>query len=80
MLGALLAGCSSDKPQVVRAPAGYPVGLALGNSLFDLDQAGVDDRLDDVVAAGANWIRIDMSWAAVQPDDRIELLARRLGV
>jgi hypothetical protein len=69
LLAALLTGCSSSQAHEVRAPAGYPVGLSLGNSLFDLDQADVDHQLDDVVAAGANWIRIDMSWASVQPDD-----------
>ncbi len=44
-----------------------PVGITFGGALFDLTRAQVDDALDDVVALHMTWIRVDFSWAAVQP-------------
>ena len=44
-----------------------PVGITFGGALFNLSRARVDDALDDVVALHMTWIRVDFSWAALEP-------------
>ena len=51
-----------------RPAAGLPVGLAFGDQLRRMSDAELATALDDTVDLGASWIRVDVSWAAVQPD------------
>lgn len=71
-LGAVSAACTSpldidDQPPHAAAPDGFPIGVSFGDRLAAADQDDVDTALDDVVRLGANWIRIDLSWARLQP-------------
>ena len=45
------------------------IGLSYGDSLTQLSDAQLDSEFDDAVTLGANWVRIDVLWADVQPDD-----------
>lgn len=63
-------GSESPRPTTsTPAPpaATVPVGLTFGGSLFNLSRTRVDQALDDVVALHMTWIRVDMSWASLQP-------------
>ncbi len=42
-------------------------GMAYGNTLLNLPTATLDARLHDAVALGDHWIRVDLPWSAVQP-------------
>lgn len=70
VLVALAAGCSSSPARTaadgVLHPSGYPVGVSLGERLATVSTRELDATLDGLVAVGANWIRIDISWASVQ--------------
>lgn len=65
-------------------------GMAYGNTLINLPQQTVDERLDDAVALGDKWIRVDLPWATVQSKqgaaydwtdfDRIASAARARGL
>jgi polysaccharide biosynthesis protein PslG len=48
-------------------PKGF--GLALGDTLPYLTHAQLENELNTIAGLGVNWIRIDMSWADVQPDN-----------
>ena len=54
----------------VRTPAGIPIGVAFGDRLRTLSDDDLASALDDTVALGAGWVRVDVSWAVVQPDSR----------
>lgn len=43
------------------------VGISYGSTLPSMSDDGLAQALDDAVAIGASWIRLDLSWAAVQP-------------
>ena len=51
-----------------RTPAGIPIGVAFGDRLRTLSDDDLAIALDDTVALGAGWVRVDVSWAVVQPD------------
>lgn len=55
-----------DRPQ----PRNFPIGLAFGESLAHLSRPDMDRALADTVDLGANWIKIDLSWASIQPSDQ----------
>lgn len=44
-----------------------PTGITFGGELFGGSRTKVDDALDDVVTLHMSWIRLDFSWASVQP-------------
>lgn len=43
-------------------------GLALGDTLMGLNQAQLDNELAGISQLGVGWIRIDISWADIQPN------------
>ncbi len=61
-------------PPVVQEPENdtldYRYGIAMGETLSDLNRAELEKRLDDVVRLGAGWIRADLSWSSIQWRDR----------
>ena len=60
------APAGSTAPAVPR-PKPLQVGLAYGETLQGLSQADLARTLDDAVALGVGWLRVDLSWDAIQP-------------
>lgn len=54
------------------AEAGLRVGVAYGNRLLFKTDEKLAEALDDAVDIGADWIRVDLSWADVQPSSAEE--------
>lgn len=48
-------------------PAPMRFGLAYGNELLWKTDADLAGSLDTAVSVGANWIRVDLPWADIQP-------------
>ena len=65
---AVTASPSASTSTPPRTAATQPAGITFGNHLFGLSRAKIDQALDDVVALHLTWIRVDMSWASLQPD------------
>ena len=63
-----------ERTEVAPVRADYPIGISFGERLSRVPRKTVDRALDDASAMGANWIRIDLSWASLQPEsaDRYE--------
>ncbi len=67
----LLLGCTTGR----RASDGTSsadenrlhVGISYGSTLPSMPDDGLAEALDDAVEIGASWIRLDLSWAYVQP-------------
>ena len=65
-------------------------GLDYGGTLDSMSPSALDDALDDAVTLGTRWIRIDVSWAYIQPngptgyqwagEDRVIQAARARGL
>ncbi len=55
----------------VKPPNGLakPFGMALGDTLPFLSARQLNKELNTIAAMGVGWIRIDVSWADVQPQD-----------
>lgn len=69
VLGALL-GPRTGEPAEAGDPTyepGFPVGVSFGERLTRASPADVSTALDDVVALGARWVRLDVSWPSIQP-------------
>ncbi len=47
----------------------YKFGVSFGDALVDLTATEIGKRLDDLVLLGLGWIRFDMAWNDVQPDN-----------
>lgn len=45
----------------------HPYGLALGDTLTWLRKPALEKEMNGIVSLGVSWIRIDVSWADVQP-------------
>ena len=43
-------------------------GIATSGSLVGMDRQKLQERLDDIKAMGATWIRVDFNWPTIQPD------------
>ncbi len=54
---------------VVQTPLTYKYGFSLSETLYNLSDAQLNDRLNDIASMGIGWIRFDMSWDIVQPND-----------
>lgn len=51
----------------VTTPSRLRTGVAFGNTLPWMSTARRAAALDDVVALGATWVRMDLSWSGLQP-------------
>jgi hypothetical protein len=47
--------------------AAIPVGITFGGQLFGASRAHIDEAMHDVVSLHMGWVRVDFSWASVQP-------------
>lgn len=50
-------------------PLNYNFGLAMGDSLFSKNHDEVVSELDDISSMNVGWVRIDMDWSEIQPDN-----------
>lgn len=57
----------SDPVDPTDPDPGLPVGLNTARDLLHLDPAALDRALDQIVATGITWIRLDLSWTDLQP-------------
>ena len=46
--------------------SGHAVGIAAGGGLTSLSDTALNQYLDEIVALGATWVRIDIEWGNVQ--------------
>jgi hypothetical protein len=46
-----------------------PFGMALSDSLYSLSDDQINTELSAISSMGVSWIRIDIAWAGVQPDN-----------
>ncbi len=46
-------------------------GLNYGSTLMNESPAGIRNSLQDAVTVGARWIRVDLPWETVQPDNAL---------
>ena len=71
--GTTTTAASTDSGTAVVAPSasdlGHSYGIAAGGSLGDLTDAQLDQRMADIAASGAKWVRFDFNWATIQPDN-----------
>ena len=47
-------------------------GIAYGDTLLFDDDQDLASALDDAVTVGAHWVRLDLSWEDIQPDEPYE--------
>lgn len=47
----------------------HSYGIAAGGSLGDLNDTQLDQRMADIAATGAKWVRFDFNWTLIQPDN-----------
>lgn len=61
-------------PLIVREPYSaqldYSFGIAVGETLSDLNRAELEQQLDDIAHLGVGWIRADLSWSSIQWRDK----------
>ncbi len=50
----------------------YTVGISMAETLVVVDDDMLGDILNDVVSLGVGWIRIDVAWSSVQPNNKDE--------
>lgn len=66
VLGCVIAGLVGS-PSVHSAST---AGIATSTSLLWVDESTLDQRLEDIRALGAKWVRVDFNWAEIQPRNR----------
>lgn len=60
-------GLLPTPPPAAPAKARKPFGMALGDTLPGLSNTDLQSELTDIADMGVTWVRIDVSWADVQP-------------
>ncbi len=60
----------TDPGTTTGTPATTKYGVSYGERLSWMDQATLDATLDDAVALGVTWIRVDMAWKSIERDRR----------
>jgi hypothetical protein len=67
LVGLILSVSFSSTVSAVATPK-EETGMSTGTTLIWVSSAELDARLADIKASGAEWVRIDFSWQAIQPD------------
>ncbi len=52
-----------------QALATTEIGMATSNTLLNVPDSQLEHRLDDMQRLGVTWLRVDFSWATIQPHD-----------
>jgi hypothetical protein len=60
-------GGTATRTRAAAQPAGLPIGLDFGDTLFAASDADVAAALSHAQTLGASWIRIDLPWDGIQP-------------
>ncbi len=47
----------------------HAYGIAAGGTLAAMSEANINKELDDITSLGASWIRFDVDWSNIQPQD-----------
>jgi len=68
--GVLLLGSLTYSSSAAYAETRHEVGFSTSATLLHMNDADLDARLTDIEHMGGRWIRVDMSWAAIQPNNR----------
>lgn len=69
------SGISSPITATTQAPTkiitspNYGFGFSVGENLMGMSNAALNANLSDIAALGVGWIRIDIQWDHVQPDN-----------
>ncbi|MFD7734725.1 cellulase family glycosylhydrolase [Kitasatospora phosalacinea] len=64
------AAATAAAPQAVKVdPRVIPVGIAYGDTLTWKSDKDLAAGLDDAVNTGSQWIRVDLSWNNIQPEN-----------
>jgi len=66
---AVLSPQPTPTPTPTAAPLKLDLGISFGDTLRWLDDQDLAAKLDDVTTLGMGWIRLDLSWADIQPND-----------
>jgi hypothetical protein len=53
-------------PSAAASDIGHAVGIAAGGGLSKISTSTLNDKLDQIVALGATWVRVDIEWGDVQ--------------
>lgn len=56
-------------PLPVQAATRYEVGIATSATLLRMNDADLNERLNNISQLGTRWIRVDFSWRVIQPDN-----------
>lgn len=67
LLATIFMTVSSAGPAL--AATRYETGFATNGSLLWMSETALSQRLDDIKALGATWIRVDFSWYSIQPNN-----------
>ena len=67
------AGSGKGSGTVALADGAHPMkfGLDYGSTLMSQSPAGIRTSLQDAVTVGAKWVRIDLPWETVQPNNAL---------
>ncbi len=69
----LAAGLIASSPfttaRPVSAATRQEVGIATSATLLRMNDVNLDERMSNVSELGAQWVRVDFSWRAIQPDN-----------
>ncbi len=52
----------------------YEMGISLAETLTILNDNEIEKELDDIVSLGIGWVRVDLAWSSVQPNEKGEYL------
>lgn len=77
VLSTSLTAAMSTPPAAAAAPRPLRIGTAFGNELMWASDAELASALDKTRQLGADWIRVDLPWADIQPTSPSEHLWHR---
>lgn len=60
---------ATKKTPVPKSTASNNFGLSVGDTLMGLTNAQLNARLDDMKTIGVAWVRLDLDWNNIQPDN-----------
>ena len=64
-LSAVFLAIVSTSP--IHALSPLEIGMATSNTLLNIPDSQLEHRLDDMQRLGVKWLRVDFSWATIQP-------------
>ena len=68
-LGGAIAVLPTPAPIASPSSGRLKIGISYGNSLMWSNDQDLAAALDDAVKLGAGWVRLDLAWDDIQPDN-----------